>query len=145
MAEDAVVGQATLERLFEGVDRIDALADEGTVVEQVLVHIGNGAGIGVDTGIAAKQAGVGRACRARQADAHPWLEDGVSADDPAALFIEYRMVQRVHHGADTLARDIPWQQGIGVQGNDEAHRTQGRDITDNQGKAILTFASQQCV
>ena len=55
------------------------------------------------------------------------------------------MVQRVHHGTDALARDIAWQQGIGVQGDDEAHRTQRRDITDDQCKALLSFASQQRV
>ncbi|MNP20572.1 hypothetical protein D3C76_1131480 [compost metagenome] len=142
MAQDAVVGQAALECLFEGVDCIDSLANERTALKQVLINIRDGTGIGVDTRIAAKQAGVGRACRAGQADPHAWLKDGVTADDLPALFIEHGMVQGVHHGTDALTRDIAWQQGIGVQGDDEANRAQWRDITDDQCKAVLPFARQ---
>ncbi|MCY1400480.1 hypothetical protein D9M71_155700 [compost metagenome] len=143
MTEDAVVWQTALERLFEGVNLIDTLADERAVLEQVLINIRDGTGIGVDAGIATEQAGVCRASRAGQADPDAWLKDRVAADNLSAVFIEHWVVQGVHHGADALAPDVAGQQGIGVQCDDKANRRQGFDVANDHCKAVLPFAPQQ--
>src|SRR6185369_13268223 len=39
VAEDAVLGETLTQRQFEGVDIVDALADEGAFAEDVLVNI----------------------------------------------------------------------------------------------------------
>ena len=49
VAQHRVVGDAPLERGFERVDVIDALAGEGPFAEQVLVDVGYGGGIGVES------------------------------------------------------------------------------------------------
>ena len=48
VAENAVFGEAPVERPLECIDIVDALADERAFVEQVLVYIGNGARVRVD-------------------------------------------------------------------------------------------------
>ena len=58
VAEDAVLGKAPLERLFKGRHIIDSLADERAFLEQVLIDIGDGAGIGIYTWHAAVKLGV---------------------------------------------------------------------------------------
>jgi hypothetical protein len=62
-------GKAAAERLLEGIDIVDALADERAFAEQILIDVGDGAGVRVDARFAAVQAGIARAVGARQADA----------------------------------------------------------------------------
>ncbi|MCY1211352.1 hypothetical protein D9M72_230630 [compost metagenome] len=106
MAEDAVIGEVAVEGLLEGIYRIDALADERALLEQVLVHIRHGTGIGVDPGIAAEQLGIGGASGARQADANPRLQDSVAADQALPPGIDTGPVERVCQGTDELPRRI---------------------------------------
>ena len=65
MAEDAVLGKAAVERALEGIDVVDALADERAFAEQVLVDVGDGARVRIDAGLAAEQPRVARAARCR--------------------------------------------------------------------------------
>ena len=53
VTEDPVFGESAVERLLECVDVIDALADERSFAEPVLVEVGNRARIRIDAGIAA--------------------------------------------------------------------------------------------
>ena len=48
VAEDGVVGEAIGQRALEGIDVVDALADEGAFREGILVQVGNGTGLGID-------------------------------------------------------------------------------------------------
>lgn len=52
MAEDAILREAIAERLLEGIDLIDPLADEGPFSKQVLIHVRPGACVGIDAGFA---------------------------------------------------------------------------------------------
>ena len=49
VAEQRTFGHAPLERGFEGIDVVDALAGVGAFAEKVLVHVGDGGGVGIDT------------------------------------------------------------------------------------------------
>ncbi len=48
VAEQAILGHSLRERRDEGVDIVDALADERTFAEQILVHVGYGRRIRID-------------------------------------------------------------------------------------------------
>ncbi|MNF07035.1 hypothetical protein D3C80_2071180 [compost metagenome] len=76
------------------------------MLEQILVDVGDGAGIGIDPGVAAEQLGIGRARGARQADADARLEDRITATDAAPHRVEHRLVERVGEGTDQLPGDI---------------------------------------
>ena len=55
MAEDAVFRKATLERVLERVDVINALADKRALAEHVLINIGDCARIRVYSGRTTEQ------------------------------------------------------------------------------------------
>ena len=145
VAENLVIRQATFQGAGERVHVVDALADEGTLLEQVLVNVRYRASVGIDAGITAKQPGVDRARGAGQADAHSRLQHRVAGNDLLAVTVEQRTIQRVHHGRHALASDIARQQGVGVQRDHVTHPAQWRDVADDGVEAFLSMATQQGV
>ena len=67
VAQDAVLGKPPAERLLERVDVVDALADERTFAEAVLIDVGNDSRVRVDPRIAAEKAREPRPVGPRQA------------------------------------------------------------------------------
>ena len=121
VAEDPVLGETSFERPLEGINLVDALADERAFAEQVLVNIGNSARIGIDAGLASAHCRIPRTVHAGQAHGDPWLEDAVSLADTLLVFVVSRTIQRVRHGAHKLPRRIARQLRIRVQGDHILH------------------------
>src|ERR1019366_614838 len=109
MTEDAVVGKAPVERAFEGIYLVDALADEGALAEQILVHVADGARIWVDARLASEQARVTRLRAAGQAHTHSRLQDTVTLADALPGLTVARPIQGMRHGAHQLAAGIARQ------------------------------------
>src|SRR5512139_3119617 len=80
VAEDPVLGKPSLEGLLERIDVVDPLADEGAFVEHVLVHIGDGARVRVDSRFAPEQTRISRPVRSRQTVGDARLQYGVPPD-----------------------------------------------------------------
>src|SRR5439155_3814792 len=138
VAQDAVFWQTPAEHMLERVDVVDALADERAFAEQVLIDVTDGARVGIDARLAAEQARIARARRARQAHADPRLQDAVALDDTRRFgaTAEARPVQRVRHRADELPGRVARQLGVGVERDDVAHAPQQRRVADDQRKAL---------
>ena len=84
VAEQRRVRHPAGERGLEGIDVVDALAGVGAFAEQVLVHVGDGGGIGIDAVHAGKDALEQRTLAAdRQRRRDPWLQHGIACHDPA--------------------------------------------------------------
>jgi len=66
MAQDPVVRKAPAQCLLEGVDVVNALADERAFAEQILVGIRDGACVGIDARLATEQLRIARAIRPRR-------------------------------------------------------------------------------
>jgi 3',5'-cyclic AMP phosphodiesterase CpdA len=149
MAQDPVVRKAPAQRLLEGVDVVDALADERALAEQVLVDIRDGARVGIDARLAAEQLRIARAIRPRQAGGHARLQDAVTGHHPAFCRVVAGAVQRMRHGADQLPRRIARQLGIGIQGDHVLHGAQLGRVPGHQYKGVAgaapAGAAQQCV
>ena len=151
VAEDAVFRQAPAQHPLEGVDVVDALADERTLVEQVLIDVGDCARVGVDARVAAEQPRVACACGAGQADADTGLQNAVAPDHARCrgFAAEAWPVQRMGHRADELPRRVARQLRVGVERDDVAHAPQQRRVADDQREAIgwprLLVAAQQRV
>jgi len=146
VTENAVLGKAPGQGLFEGLDLVDALADERTLLEGILIDVGDGAGIGVDARLAAVQAGIAGLARPGQARTNPGLQDAVAGDDPSQVRVVNRPVEGVDHGADELARRVPGQLGVRVQGDDVFHAGQRRRPAYHQREAVtvaIVFAFAQ--
>ena len=145
VAEDPVLGEPSLEGLLERIDVVDPLADEGAFVEHVLVHIGDGARVRVDSRFAPEQARISRPVRARQAVGHARLQDAVPLEDALQPLVVPRAVQRVRHGSDELPRRVARQLRIRVEGDHEFDVRQIRRPADDDGKAIRRPAAKKQV
>jgi hypothetical protein len=147
VAEHAVVGQAAGEHVLEGVDVVDALADERAFAEAVLVDVADGAGVGVDARVAAAQAAVARGAGDGQAAGDARLQDAVPADDPRRRggAADARPVQRVGHGRYQQACGAPRQLRVGVQRDDVAHPGQRGHLPGGGHEAAVAAAAQQRV
>ena len=138
---------APIERLLEGIDVVDPLADKRAFAKHVLVDIRDGARVRVDARLPPVQPCIARAVRPRQTDRHARLQDAVALDDTPLRRVVARAIQRVRHGADELPRRIARQLRIGVQGDDVLHAGQDRGVTDDERKTlpriIACIAAQQ--
>ena len=144
----AVLGKAVLQRRFERIDVVDALADEGAFAEYVLVDIGGRACVRIDAGLGAEQARVARPVGPRQAHGDARLQDAVATNHPWSLrarggLIEARVIQRVRHGAHELPRRIARQLRIGVESNHVFHRQQHLGRARYQRKPVRPAAQQR--
>ncbi len=57
MAQDPILGQAVAERLVEGIDVVNAFPDERTFAEEILIHVGDRAGVRIEAGLPSEQLG----------------------------------------------------------------------------------------
>ena len=149
VAEDAVLRQPAGEGAFEGVDVVDALADERAFTEPILVDVGHGARVGVDAGVAAAQPRVAAAVAAGQTDTDARLQDAVALGHDRAVIAaaEARPVQRVRHRRDELRGGVARQLRVGVQRDDVANTGQragvAHDVRESLARARLRLAAQQ--
>ena len=141
VAEDPVLGEASVERPLERIDVIDPLADERAFTEQVLVNIGDGARIRVDARLAPAQPRIPRPVRARQAHGHARLKDAVPLTDTLLVFVVARTIQRVRHGSHKLPRRIARQLRIRVKGDHVLHVRQDCRLADDEREAIPEILS----
>ena len=73
VTEDTVLGKAAVERPLERVHVVNALADERAFTKEVLIHIGDGAGIRIDARLTPEQSRIPRQSLARQTHGHTRL------------------------------------------------------------------------
>ena len=142
VAQDPVLRKAVVQRLLERIDVVDPLADEGSLVEYVLVDVGHGTRIGVYSRIASVQARVPRAIRTRQADTHARLQDPVPfghqlVPGAPALAAETRAVERVRHHADELPRGLARQLRVAVERDHELDARQRRGPPYDEREPIV--------
>ncbi len=149
MAEDEVLGKARADRPLEGIDIVDALADIGALVEQVLIEIGDGPRVRVDARFPAEQPRIARAVGAFQAGRDAGLKNAVAIDDPVRQGGMAGAVERMGHGADQLASGIAGKLGVAVQRDHVDDVRQRREIPDDPREALsplgLRPATQQGV
>ena len=122
VAEDRILGDSSLQGGLEGIDVVDALAGEGALAEEILIHVGDGKGIGIHAGGAGEDALESRSFASRrQGGGDARLQHAIAGDDPPGLRIELGTVQRMGHLAHEPLHGAAGQPRIGVQGDDIAH------------------------
>src|SRR3546814_4972897 len=89
------------------------------LAEHVLVNVGHGAGIGVDTRFVAEQVAVARCILAGQAGCHARLQYAVALGHAPGGGIDDGPVQDVSHGGNETPGRIARQAGIGLQRSEE--------------------------
>src|SRR5271156_3576424 len=122
VAEQRVVGDAARERGLEDVNLVNPLAAVGAFVEQVLVNVGHGERIRIDSGGAREYALEYRALApGRQRRGNPRLKNAMTLDDATKVRVEAGSIQRMRHLADHLARSSARQTRVGVKRDHVAH------------------------
>ena len=121
VAEDKVLGESAFQHLLEHSQVVDALATEGTFVEDVLVELETGCGVYVQSAKAGHKLGVAALVGYLHIDVHARLHDAVAAVHTASVGREHRLVQRVGHGADEFLGRVEHQFGVGVESDDELY------------------------
>ena len=145
VTQDEILRETPGRGLPERVHVVDAFADVGPLGEQILIHVGHLARVGIDPRFAGAELGEPRAIGREQADGRARLQDGVALDHAAGRRIEPRPVQRMRHRADEFAGGIARQTGIGVQREDVSDRGEDRQIADDLGERFARTAAQQRV
>ncbi len=100
VGEQGVFGEAAVEDLIEDADLVDAFACEDAFAEEILVDVGDGAGVDVEAGLAGVEGCEAGARGGGDADADAWLEDAVAGGDDAPPGVDDGLVQGVRDGPD---------------------------------------------
>ena len=119
VAQQRRVRNPVRQRGLECINVVDAFAGVGSLSEQILVHVGYGRSIGIDTVHAREYALKPRAFPCdRQRRSDPRLQNSVAFDNTARGTIETRFVERMRHLADQSAHGVAGQPRIGVESDD---------------------------
>ncbi len=122
MAEHGIVGHPARQRCAEGIDIIDALAGERALGEQVLIHIRDRRGIGINPAVAGVDLLIQRTLVAdRQGRGHARLQNAIALRHPPLRGVEMRPVQRMRDFAHQPPDGIAQKARIGIQRDHEAH------------------------
>src|SRR5688500_17679170 len=108
------------ERALKSVDVVKALAREISLAEEVLIDVGNGCRVRIDSGVPGKDLHKLRTRSARQRDADARLQNAVTASHAIRSWIDAWFVERMDRGADELQRNIARQLSVGVERYDVA-------------------------
>ena len=100
VTQDPVQRQAARQRALEGIDVVDALADERAFTEHILIDIGNGSRIRIDARLTAEKPRVSRPVGAGQAHRDTRLKNAVAAGDPSGRAISGHGVEPRDDSAD---------------------------------------------
>ena len=148
VAQDPVLREPPAECPLERVDLVDSLADERAFAEDVLVHVGDRARIGIDARLAGVQARVPRACLPGQTCSHTRLQDSVAPRDhrfadALAHCLETGTVEWVLHRADELTRRVAGQLRIGIERDDILHVRQCPRVANDEREAVARTTAQE--
>src|SRR5579883_567426 len=145
VAEKPVLARASVERGYEGIDVINALADIRAFAEEVLIHIRHRGGVRVDAVHAGEDALEQRAFAAdRQRRRYARLQYTVAFDDAADGAVESRTVEGMRSLADETLSGLSRQPCVGVERDDvaDAGRRCGRTSLDRHEGRIRCPAQQ---
>ncbi len=142
VAENGVLLNTALQRRFEGIHVIKALAGERPFRGQILIDVRHREDIGVDTTVDRKDAledgGILAGCQRRR---NTRLQQAVTFHDTSRDRIDHRTIDRMMHLADQLGHSVAHQARIGVQRHDVLDV--GRhDIRAAEEGCILVAAQQ---
>src|SRR5208283_5635303 len=126
MTEKSRIRRTFCERSLERVDVVDAFSGVGSFPEQILIDVGHGRGVRVDSAYAREDALEQRAFAAgRQRRRNARLQDGVALDNPTPVGVEARPVQRMRHLADQATHRIARQARVRIERHDVTDASRG--------------------
>ena len=143
VAENPVGRKAVFQGVVKGLHVVDALADVLPLPEEIVVDVGDLAGVGIQARLSGKQAGEPGLLCGDQADGQPRLQDPVAAHRTAAGRVDLGAIERMGDRAHQLRRGFRRQPRIGVQRNHVFHRANRRQVSlDDRVRVAAALAHQ---
>ena len=130
MAQQALVGESSGEHSIERPHIVDSLSVVGAFPGEVLVDVGNRAGVRIDPTRIGEQAAEKGGARARRRGADARLDDRVRSGLHPSRLIEARLVQRMGQRLDHAAGGARRELGVAVQRDHEPDISQGGGVAD---------------
>ena len=130
VAEQGVAGEAAVEDAMDGVDLVDAFAGEAAFAVEILIGVGDGAGVDVESGFSGVDGGEAGAGGALDADADAGLQDAVTGDDDVFLRIDDGAIERMGESSDHAMRGSARKFGVGIEGDHELNARKNRGVAD---------------
>ena len=145
MAQQSILRHSICQGLFEGIHLVEPFAGVDAFPEEILVYIGGGGRVWIDSRIAGKDPRKGRARRAFQRNADAWLQDRVAVHDAFSILIESRLVERMNGCANQTTCRIARQLRVGVKRDHIAHLPKQFAVGRGHLKTGVRSAPQQLI
>ncbi len=123
VTEQGLGRKTGFENRGESLNVVNRFAMKDGFAEQVLLRVGNRPAVGIGSRGVRKHPRESGGGRARQRDAHAWLNDAEPATSNSLDGIDFDLVQRMRYGFDQAPGRARRQLRVCVQGDDVANRT----------------------
>src|SRR5687768_4220468 len=94
-----------LERALKCVHVVETLAGEIAFTKKVLIDVGDGGSVGIDSGITPENLHNPRSRGTRQRDAHARLQNAATASQARVVCVDTWLVEAMDCGADEFPRN----------------------------------------
>ena len=92
MTQQGVAREPPVKNPMQRLDLVDPFSNKDALAVQVLIHVGGGASVDVESGLSGIDAGQPRTRRTLHADSNPRLQDAVAGDHDPFLRIDNRLI-----------------------------------------------------
>ena len=145
VTEDVVVREPSFKRGFKCLQVVDALPDEASFTEDVLVYVADLVGIRINPRIARKHPAVRAASSLGNGHRDSGLQDRITMRNAASSLMKARPVQRMGHAANQLLSRIARQLSIRIERNHKPDGHQVPDVSDDHTEGIRSAPAQQSI
>ncbi|MDP2966595.1 MAG: hypothetical protein Q8N39_11285 [Pelolinea sp.] len=124
VTEHGILRDTLVYAALEGIHIVYAFANVDALPEQVLIGVGDGKSIQVQSGISSEEAREPGAICTSRVNLHARLKNSVAGNNLPGCVIERSPVKRMGQRAGQTECRPTWQDGVCVEGNNETHALQ---------------------
>src|SRR5215831_18582045 len=140
VTQQRIAREPAIQYLMDGRYFINAFAREASFAIEILVGVGNGTRVDIESGLARIQRRQPRPRRTLHADSDAWLQDPVAGGHDVFSGIDDRLIQWMGHRANHPCSGSARKLGVGIKGDDVTHLWQNAQVADFHREAIVLAA-----
>src|SRR3989442_5827491 len=144
VAKKCVLRETAVQDAVDDLHFINPFSREDSLSVEVLINIGDGPRVNIESGLSGIDVRQARARSALYAHPHTGLKNAIARDHDVLLRINDGLVQRMRQGADQALGAATRQLRVGVKSDDESYFWKDREITCLDRETVIV-ASQNLV
>ena len=144
VTEYGVLGETVPHGSMERTHIVNSFAGEAGLPMQILIHVGNRRGVGIEARLSAEDLGDPRAQRGFHAHRNAWTHERIAFRHNLCGAVNRRPIEWMRHYSDHLGRGVARQLRVGIQCDHVADRVQPRHVAGD-GLKPVALAEQQLV